>query len=337
MTTKSRRASAPAKVILFGEHFVVYGNPAILASINRRITVDARIINEDNDNKKIVIRSDIGIAGEYNNSSSGFFKAIAGGMEAKPALDPLHSAIMQALATRGKKTGIEIAISSTVPPGIGLGSSAAACVATVAAVSSLFQKKPSRHKVCELAIESERLIHKNSSGADCYISTFGGLIHYSKTKGFKEIIRSKGELVLVVASTGVRHSTGDLVASVMKFKERNESLFQSLAKQAADICAQAQSAILSGRRDRLGALMNENQAILRQIGVSHYKVDDLIDICGKAGSLGAKITGAGGGGAVIALAATKQDSARIAASARAAGYESFEVEIDRKGLVIMPD
>lgn len=320
------RASAPAKVILFGEHFVVYGGPAILASINRRIAVDARTTNES----KVVIRSDIGVAGEYSTSA---FTIIKGGIEAKATLDPLYSAVMQVLSARNRKTGIEIAVSSSVPPGIGLGSSAAACVATVAAVNSLFQKNPSRQKICELAIESERLIHKNSSGADCYVSTFGGLIHYSKAKGFKEI-RSKGPLALVIASTGVRHSTGYLVAGVKKFKDRNESLFESLAKQAADICAQAQGAIASGKRDKLGALMNENQAILRQIGVSHYKVDDLIDICSKAGALGVKITGAGGGGAVIALAASKHDSAKIASRAKAAGYESFEVEIDRKGLVV---
>lgn len=177
------------------------------------------------------------------------------------------------------------------------------------------------------------MIHVNSSGADCYISTFGGLIRYSKAKGFKKI-RAKGTLALVVANTGVRHSTGDLVAGVKRFKERNESLFANLAKQVADICTQAQAAIASGKRAKVGELMNENQAILRQIGVSHYKVDDLIDICVKAGALGAKITGAGGGGAIIALAANKQDSARIASRAKAAGYESFEVEIDRKGLIV---
>jgi mevalonate kinase len=322
--TKSK-ASAPAKVILFGEHFVVYGGPAILASINRRIEVIASTIEEN----KVVIRSDIGVAGEYGRS---VFTIIQGGIEAKATLDPLYSAVRQALSARGKKAGVEIAISSTVPPGIGLGSSAAACVATVAAVNALFQKKPSRQKICEVAIESERLIHKNSSGADCYVSMFGGLIHYSRAKGFKKI-ESRGPLALVIASTGVRHYTGDLVAGVKTFKDRNESLFKNLAKQAADICAQAQRAIASGRRDRLGALMNENQAILRQIGVSHYKVDDLIDICSKAGALGAKITGAGGGGAVIALAASREDGAKIAARAKAAGYESFEVEIDRKGLI----
>jgi mevalonate kinase len=322
--TKSK-ASAPAKVILFGEHFVVYGGPAILASINRRIDVSASTMDED----KIVIRSDIGVSGEYGPSA---FTIIQGGIEAKATLEPLYSAIRQVLSTKNKKTGIEVTISSTVPPGIGLGSSAAACVATVAAVNSLFQKKPSRERICEMAIESERLIHKNSSGADCYISTFGGLIHYSKAKGFKKI-KSSGPLALVIASTGIRHSTGDLVAGVKKFKERNESLFKSLSKQAADICAQAQRAMASDRRERLGALMNENQAILRQIGVSHYKVDDLIDICSKAGATGAKITGAGGGGAVIALAADRQDGAKIAARAKASGYESFEVEIDRKGLI----
>lgn len=320
------KASAPAKIILFGEHFVVYGNPAILASINRRIFVDARMIDEN----KVVIRSDIGLSGEYSASA---FTIIQGGIEAKATLDPLYNAIRQVLSARGKKTGVEIVISSGVPPGIGLGSSAAACVATVAAVNSLFQKKPSKQKLCELAIESERLIHKNSSGADCYVSTFGGLIYYSKAGGFKKM-RSKGPLGLVIASTGVKHSTGDLVEGVKRLKDRNESLFKSLAKQAADTCAQARGAMASGRRDKLGALMNENQAILRQMGVSHYKVEDLIDICGKAGALGAKITGAGGGGAVIALAANKQDSAKIASRARAAGYESFEVEIDRKGLVV---
>jgi mevalonate kinase len=319
--TKSK-ASAPAKVILFGEHFVVYGNPAILASINRRITVNAHTTGED----KIVIRSDIGIAGEY--SSSGF-RTIEGGIEAKATLDPLYSAIRQVLST--KKTGIEIDISSTVPPGIGLGSSAAACVATVAAVNSLFQKKPSKQKICVLAIESERLIHRNTSGADCYVSTFGGLIQYSKAKGFKKV-QARGRLALVVASTGIRHSTGDLVADVKKFKDRNGPLFASLAKRAADICAQAQIAIASGKRSKIGELMNENQALLRQIGISHYKTDDLIDICCKAGALGAKITGAGGGGAVIALAASRQDGAKIASRAKAAGYESFGVEIDRKGL-----
>jgi mevalonate kinase len=325
------KASAPAKVILFGEHFVVYGSPAILAAINKRISVEAHTIIHDEN--KIVIRSDIGVAGEYRNN--GKFNAVEGGSKAKAVLDPLYGAIRRVLLMRNKKNiGIEIGISSRVPTGIGLGSSAASCVATVAAVDSLFQKTPSREKVCKLAIESERLIHKRTSGADCYVSTFGGLIqYYSKSKSFKNI-ETKESLSLVVANTGIKHSTSDLVAGVKKFKETNRTLFESLSKQATDICLQACTAIESGKCDKIGELMNENQIILQQIGISHHKVRDIIDICSKAGAIGAKMTGAGGGGAVIALAASKQESNKIASHIKAAGYQSFKVQIDYKGLYV---
>ena len=329
------KASAPAKVILFGEHFVVYGSPAILAAINKRISVDARAIIHDEN--KIVIRSDIGVAGEYNNNS-GEFNALKGGSKAKLVLDPLYSAIRQVLLMRNKKNnnvGIEVSISSRVPPSIGLGSSAASCVATVAAVDSLFQENPSRQKVCELAMESERLIHKRTSGADCYVSTFGGLMqYYGKSKSFKNIETKGQSLCLVVANTGVNHSTSDLVTGVKKFRDRNRILFKTLLEYASEICLQACTAIESGKCDKIGELMNENQIILQQLGISHDKVRDIIDICSKAGAIGAKITGAGGGGAVIALAASKQESIKIVSRIKEAGYQSFEVEIDYDGLYV---
>lgn len=327
------KASAPAKVILFGEHFVVYGSPAILAAINKRISVDARAIIHDEN--KIVIRSDIGVAGEFNNS--GEFNALKGGSKAKLVLDPLYGAIRQVLLMRNNNNnvGIEVSISSRIPPGIGLGSSAASCVATVAAVNSLFQENPSRQKVCELAMESERLIHKRTSGADCYVSTFGGLMqYYGKSKSFKNIETKGQSLCLVVANTGIKHSTSDLVARVKRFRDRNRILFKTFLKCASEICLQACTAIESGKCDKIGELMNENQIILQQLGISHDKIRDIINICSKAGALGAKITGAGGGGAVIALAASKQESTKIALRIRAAGYQSFEVEIDYNGLYV---
>jgi mevalonate kinase len=325
------KASAPAKIILFGEHFVIYGSAAVLAAINKRVSVDAHTTREGED--KIVIKSSIGVAGKY--SDDGQFNALEGGVKSKAILDPLYSAIKQVLLIRNeKKAGIEVCISSNVPPGIGLGSSAASCVATVAAVDSLFQNNPSRQKVCELAIQSERLIHRRTSGADCYVSTFGGLMqYYSKSKSFKNI-QTKGLLSLVVASTGVKHYTSDLVTGVKRFKDTNKMLFESLAKQASDICLQACTAIESGKLDKIGDLMNENQILLQQIGISHHKIHDIIDICSKAGAIGAKITGAGGGGAVIALAENKQESSKIASRVKAAGYQSFEVEIDYNGLSI---
>ncbi|MCI0556955.1 MAG: mevalonate kinase [Nitrososphaera sp.] len=325
MMSARHSASAPAKVILFGEHFVVYGNPSILAAINRRITVTVRAMEES----KIVIKSDIGVSGEYSGSK---FMELQGGRAARPMLDPLHSAVENVLATSGKKFGIRIDMRSQVPHSVGLGSSAAACVATVAAVDSLFRKHD-RQWVCERAVEAERLIHKDSSGADCYVSAYGGMTLYRREEGFRRI-KAGGPLWIVIGNTGVRHSTGDLVSTVRKFKEANGSLFRDLSKQASDICKGALAAILSDRREVLGRRMSENQALLRQIGVSHKEADRLIETCLNAGALGAKITGAGGGGAVIALAATKWESAKIAKRIRASGKESIEAELDFKGLVV---
>lgn len=317
------RASAPAKIILFGEHFVVYGNPAILASIDRRITVSAKKGREG----KVTIKSDIA-AGEFEGST---FKLIEG-VNARSALDPLYFAAKHALDVRRQKTGLEITIKSDIPYGVGLGSSAASLVATIAAIESLLGK-PDKKKICESAIEAERIIHKNSSGADCYVSTFGGLIHYSRGGGFKKV-DSKSKLPLVIGDTGIKHNTGELVSSVRKLKEANQMAFAGLMSQAKDICNQALTALAAGNVDQLGVLMNESQLLLERLGVSHEKADELIDVARRAGALGAKMTGAGGGGAIIALAANKEDSERIAAGIKAAGFSAFEVEIDPKGLVI---
>jgi mevalonate kinase len=315
-------ASAPAKVILFGEHFVVYGAPAILAAINRRTTATARIRADD----KIVIRSDIGTSAEYSRTN-------VGKRDTTPneILEPIHDAVKRVLDASDKSSGVELDLQSEIPYGIGLGSSAASCVSAIAAVDSLFASHQKKW-VCERAIESERMIHKNSSGADCYISTFGGIMRYSKDVGYKglEVARN---LNLVVSSTGIRHSTGDLVERVRTFREAGLLNFSELAKQASEICGKAEQSIRSGNLDNLGRLMTENQVLLKGIGVSHRKAEELIELSMKAGALGAKITGAGGGGAVIALARSRGDGARIASLISNAGYESLQAQVDHKGLI----
>ncbi|AIC15418.1 mevalonate kinase [Nitrososphaera viennensis] len=319
------RAAAPAKIILFGEHFVVYGNPAILASINRRITVTAK---KSRDGGKVKIKSDIA-SGEFDGST---FRLIEGA-NARATLEPLYYAARQALDDKKQqKGGLEIEIKSDIPYGVGLGSSAAALVATIAAVESLLGRADKK-KVCESAIEAEKIIHKNSSGADCFVSTFGGMMHYSKGGGFKKV-EAKTKLFLVIGDTGIKHNTGDLVSSVRKLKEANQMAFSGLMSQSRDICNQALAALNSGNTEHLGMLMNENQLLLERLGVSHEKADDLIDVARRAGALGAKITGAGGGGAIIALAASKEDSERIASAIKETGQGAFEVEIDTKGLVL---
>jgi mevalonate kinase len=322
MKSQSSIASAPAKVILFGEHFVVYGTPAILAAINRRTIAQASFMKKDG----VEIESDIGAA-EYPFDS----KVVHSGKKENKILAPIHHAVKKIQDARGLTPGIRLKLRSEIPPGIGLGSSAASCVASIAAVDSLFGSH-GKNWICKNAIESEKMIHKNSSGADCYVSTFGGVIRYSKRLGYRNV-GTRNNVNLIVGNTGILHSTGRLVESVRKFRQRNLGKFKDLSMQADEICTAAMRVLKSGDVVKLGTLMTENQDLLRDIRVSHKKAEALIELSLKAGALGAKITGAGGGGAIIALAKSRDDGRIIADRIRGAGYESMEVKIDHVGLL----
>jgi mevalonate kinase len=316
--------SAPAKIILFGEHFVVYNKPAILASITKRIKVAAHL----NNSKTINIKSDLGIEASYKESD---FNIIKGANDSQTILYPLYESARSVLSERHQILGLDILVNSEFPYGLGLGSSAASCVATVAAVDSLFHK-PDKQYVCDKAIKSERLIHNNSSGADCYISTFGGLIYYIKNTGFNKIYCRK-DLSLLIGNTGIRHSTGALVSSVKKFKDENSSLFNNLSRRAENICRDAFTAITKGDERKLGKLMRENHTLLQQIGVSHDKIDYLVNVCVENGALGAKLTGAGGGGIMIALV-PQEEKLKLISIIEKNGCECMAVEIDFNGLML---
>jgi mevalonate kinase len=316
--------SAPAKIILFGEHFVVYNKPAILASVTKRIKVHAHL----NNSKTINIKSDLGIEASYKESD---FNIIKGANDSQTILYPLYESARSVLSERHQILGLDILVNSEFPYGLGLGSSAASCVATVAAVDSLFHK-PDKQYVCDKAIKSERLIHNNSSGADCYISTFGGLMYYIKNTGFNKIFCRK-DLSLIIGNTGIRHSTGALVSSVKKFKDENGSLFNNLSRHAENICQDAFTAITKGDERKLGKLMRENHTLLQQIGVSNDKIDDLVNACVENGALGAKLTGAGGGGIMIALVPQEQ-KLKIISTIEKNGCECISVEIDFNGLML---
>jgi mevalonate kinase len=316
--------SAPAKIILFGEHFVVYNKPAILASVTKRIKVGAHL----NNSKTINIKSDLGIEASYKESD---FNIIKRANDSQTILYPLYESARSVLSERHQILGLDILVNSEFPYGLGLGSSAASCVATVAAVDSLFHK-PDKQYVCDKAIKSERLIHNNSSGADCYISTFGGLIYYIKNTGFNKIYCRK-DLSLLIGNTGIRHSTGALVSSVKKFKDENSSLFNNLSRRAENICRDAFTAITKGDERKLGKLMRENHNLLQQIGVSHDKIDYLVNVCVENGALGAKLTGAGGGGIMIALV-PQEEKLKLISIIEKNGCECMAVEIDFNGLML---
>ena len=316
-------ASAPAKIILFGEHFVVYNNPAILMSIDKRIQVNAQLISECG----IHIHSDLHEPFHYTSVERKLNRL---DQIRNSPLYPVYDAILRSIPDRFE-SGIEIRIKSEIPIGIGLGSSGASCVATIAAVENLF-KVPDRRTICSKAMASETLIHKGSSGADCFASTYGGIIQYVRNQGFSRIEAHKIPH-LVLLNSGLRHSTWSMVSKVEDFKMQNESKFRELCKSASVICQKGMAAIQSGHIEEIGRLMNQNHVLLQTLGASHEKVDELVELCNRYGALGSKLTGAGGGGSVIALMMERNYS-KLVSEGIGRQYEAFLVRIDNRGLEI---
>jgi len=307
------KASAPGKVILFGEHFVVYGVKAILCAINKRITVTAEKIEDD----IICIQSNIGnLELEPNKDVS----------KINSPLKPFYYLANKII--QNKNTGIKIKVESEIPLGVGLGSSSACCVAGAAAISRLFSNT-SKEEILELAIEAEKTIFQNTSGADCTVCTFGGIMEYDKEKGFSKI-KSEPEFYLVIANSNIEHSTELIVKDVKSFKENNENEFSNLCKDEEKLVEDVLELFKKNNIKVLGEKVNENQKYLETIGISNEKIRKMIQI-GKESSFGAKITGAGGGGCVFALTDDTNLNKTIN-QFRNKNYECFSVKIDLEGL-----
>jgi mevalonate kinase len=307
------KASAPGKVILFGEHFVVYGVKAILCAIDRRVNVTA----EKTDDKKISIRSNIGeLVLPPNKSIS----------EIKSPLKPFYYLANKII--ENQNTGIEIIVESNIPLGVGLGSSSACCVAGAAAISRLF-KKTSKEEILTLAIEAEKTIFENTSGADCTVCTYGGIMEYDKEKGFHKI-ESEPNFHLVVANSNIEHSTKSVVEKVRQFKEKDEIEFLSLCNMEAKLVEEVLELLKENDIKKLGVKVKENQEYLETIGISNNKLREMIQI-GQTESFGAKITGAGGGGCIYALT-DKSNLEHTMNHFKDKNFDCFAVKIDFKGL-----
>ena len=307
------KASSPAKVILFGEHFVVYGVKAILCAIDKRITVTAETIKEN----KISIKSNIGsLELEPNKEIS----------QINSPLKPFY--YLANMLIKNQKTGIQIKVESDIPLGVGLGSSSACCVAGAAAISRLF-KQTSKEEILELAIEAEKTIYENTSGADCTVCTYGGIMEYDKKNGFKKI-ESEPNFHLVIANSNIKHSTKSVVESVNQFKQKDENAFSILCDKESKLIQDVLELLKGNNIKEVGERISENQEYLEAIGISNDKLRNMIQI-GQSKSFGAKITGAGGGGCIFALT-DESNLKETMDQFKNENYDCFSVRIDFKGL-----
>ena len=308
-------ASAPGKIILFGEHFVVHGTKAILAAIDKRITVTTTFT----ENKTIKVNSQLGT---LEVPISSLYE------EVKSEFRPFVYLANKIINSNQNVNGLEVTINSDIPIGVGLGSSSACCVAAAASISELF-KELSSEEILNISIEAEKTIFPDTSGADCTVCTYGGMIEYEQFTGTKKI-DNPSDLNLVIANSMIPHTTKNSVERVSKFKENDEERFSQLCDLETKLIDEVIIAMKNNDATTLGLKMSENQKYLEEIQVSNDTLRNMISSLNEI-SLGSKITGAGDGGCIIAL--VKDENTNKVPALLPKDKECFSAKIDTKGVV----
>jgi len=305
-------ASAPGKIILFGEHFVVHGTKAILAAIDKRVTVTSTFT----ENKTIKVNSQLGTI-EVPISSSH--------EEVKSEFRPFVYLANKIINSEQNVSGLEITLDSDIPIGVGLGSSSACCVAATASISELFNELSSE-EILKMSIEAEKTIFPDTSGADCTVCTYGGMIEYPSI----EKIDNTFDLNLLIVNSMIPHNTKNSVEKVSKFKKNDEGRFSQLCDLETKLIDEVVTAMKNNDVTAFGLKMSENQKHLEEIQISNDTLRDMISSL-KEISLGTKITGAGDGGCIIAL--VKDENMDKVPALLPNDKEYFSAKIDTKGVV----
>ena len=312
-------ASAPGKIILFGEHFVVHGTPAILAAIDKRVAVTSTFT----ENKTIRVNSEM-VLGTLEVPTH-----IPADKLRHPIVElPFRPFIYLAnkmINSHQDVNGLEITIDSDIPIGVGLGSSSACCVAAAASISGLF-KELSSEEILKMSIEAEKTIFPDTSGADCTVCTYGGMIEYPSI----EKIDNTFGLNLLIANSMIPHNTKNSVEKVNKFKENDEERFSELCHKETKLIDEVIVAMKNNDATTFGLKMSENQKYLEEIQVSNDTIDGMISSLNEI-SLGSKITGAGDGGCIITL--VKDENVSKVSALLPKDKECFSAKIDTKGVV----
>lgn len=317
-------ASAPGKMILFGEHSVVYRGPAVVLAIDRRATVYAR----KRDDTKIFIDADnLGFSGYFDGDE---YKPVRGRAWRGRNLQALNVSARKTLEHLGMEGGVNLKVRSMIPIAAGLGSSAAICVATVAAVERLFEGGLETQEISNIAFEGETIIHGKPSGVDNNISAFGGAMSYDREEGIKRHT-IQPSLPFIIGNTRKKRSTKKMVEGVAALKERNPNLMDEVIDSMSDISRKGLDALIRDDAQRMGDLMNINHGMLSGIGVSTMKLEILIHTARQNGALGAKLTGAGGGGCMIALA-DEPEIPDIERAIRRRKSDSYRVSLTDQGV-----
>ena len=225
---------------------------------------------------------------------------------------------------------LTLSISSEVPEGAGLGSSASTMVAIASAVARFRSLDLQPSDIVRFSMVGEREVHGRPSGIDAAACTIGGVLLFRPGTHPKKV-SLRGERSLIVAFSGKKRSTKHQIRRVASVKETFPSLFGGLTEAASELSLMAAKRLADGDMRGLGRLLNFNHAVLSMLGVSNRPLDRLVDLVLSLGAYGAKLTGAGGGGSVVVVAPEGKEKS-IISGLKERGFEAFRAEIPVDGV-----
>lgn len=297
------------KIIVLGEHSVVYGRRALAAPVH--LAIQARIEDTRAGVELIIPRWGIEQRIDFNaKRPPSFTRSLAGVLE----------------GLNLKDRGMRIEVFPNVPRAMGLGGSAALAVAVIRALDVHFDLGLTDERVNQLAFECEKVAHGTPSGLDNTLATYGQFMLYrAGAQPERTIVKVAQRLPIVIGLSGVESLTANTVARVRQAWQRNPSLYERIFDEIDGLVGVGLGAMEKGDLDTLGEVMNINQGLLNAMQVSSWELEELIQVARQHGAVGAKLTGGGGGGSIIALC--PDQSGRVARAIREAGYQAIEVEI----------
>lgn len=302
------KASAPGKIILFGEHAVVYGRPALAVPV-MQVYADANV--SDSSERGIWIESPaVKLRAELNTL---------------PSTHPIAAAINNLffLLRISPFPNLNIKISSTIPVASGLGSGAAVTIALTRALSAHLRRAMKDEDVNAFTYDIERLHHGTPSGIDNTVITYAKPVYFVKGQPI-ETFKVGQPFTFVIADTGIPAPTNESVGDVRRLWLSDTPRWEAVFDKIGEIAFAARCAIEVGLYEWLGELMNQNHALLQELSVSSPELDTFVEAARQAGAFGAKLSGGGRGGNMIAL--VKSDVAdTVALALRQVGAKNIIV------------
>ncbi len=322
------RSSAPGKVYLFGEHAVVYGEPAVPCAIERRARVD---VQRRDDGKLTVHSDDLSLNGftvEYGSEPNDRPDVDVSESLVSAATGYVDGAIEQVRDVTGETdVGFDVTIESDIPLGAGLGSSAAVVVAAIDAATRELGVTLDTDELADRAFQTEYAVQDGeASRADTFCSATGGAV---RVEGDDCRSIEAPELPIVIGFDGGAGDTGKLVAGVRNLREEYAFAAETV-ETIGEIVRNGEKALIEGDIEELGQLMDFNHGLLSALGVSSRSLDTMVWAARGADAYGAKLTGAGGGGCIVALDPTEETETAL--SFTPGCEEAFRAELADEGV-----